>query len=52
MCVHCIMKFLMLHAVKLCFLHCAAHDGCGYEALNVEEIHNMVTELLLSAFDM
>lgn len=37
---------------EITFLHCAAHEGCGYEALNVEEIHNMVTELLLSAFDM
>lgn len=40
----------MLHAVK--FLHCAACEEYGYEAIHVEEIYSMDTWLLLSAYDM
>lgn len=34
------------------FLHCAACEEYGYEAINVEEIYSMDAGLLLSAFDM
>lgn len=59
-CVHCIIKNCYNLIIKIrvfyvtCsemkFLHCAACEEYGYEAMNLEEIYN--AGLLLSAFDM